>query len=79
MEHITEYFNDILKQYGSIDIAEAEFKKQIHEDNELRNLYREWCHEVGSTEKNGFMDYCEEYLASQDSIWDNLKDEYEDE
>lgn len=76
---ITDYFNTLLKEYGSVDIAEAEFKKQIHEDHELRTLYREWCHEVGSTEKNGFFDFCEEYLDSQDTIWDNLKDEYEDE
>lgn len=79
MEDITEFFNQMLKQYGSVDIAEAEFKKQVHEDADLRQRYREWCHDVGSTEKNGFMDYCEEYLDSQDSIWDNLKDEYYDE
>ncbi len=79
MEHITDFFNEMLRQYGSIDIAEAEFKKLVHEDPELRERYREWCQEVGSSEKKGFLDYCEEYLESQDSIWDNLKDEYEDE
>lgn len=79
MKHITDFFNEMLQEYGSIDIAEAEFKKQLHEDTDLRDSYREWCHEVGSSEKNGFMDYCEEYFESQDSIWDNLKDEYDDE
>ena len=79
MEDITDFFNEMLRQYGSVDIAEAEFKKQLHENAELHEQYHEWCHEVGSSEKNGFMDYCEEYLESQDSIWDNLKDEYDDE
>ena len=79
MEHITDFFNEMLRQYGSIDIAEAEFKKLVHEDPELRERYREWCQEVGSSEKKGFLDYCEESLESQASIWDNLKDEYEDE
>lgn len=79
MEHITDFFNEMLQQYGSIDIAEAEFKKLVHENPELRERYREWCHEVDSSEKKGFLDYCEEYFESQDSIWDNLKDEYEDE
>lgn len=79
MEHITDYFNSLLKEYGSIDIAEAEFKKQLHETPELKAAYREWCHEVGSSEKHGFMDYCEEYIDSQDTIWENLKDEYDDE
>ncbi|WP_302321263.1 hypothetical protein [uncultured Duncaniella sp.] len=78
MEHITDYFNSLLKEYGSIDIAEAEFKKQLHEAPELKAAYREWCHEVGSSEKRGFMDYCEEYFDSQDTIWENLKDEYDD-
>lgn len=77
-DDIRDYFDAMLQQYGSIDIAEAEFKKQIHEDRELHDRYRQWCHEVGSTEKNGFFDYCDEYLDSQDSIWDNLKDAYED-
>lgn len=79
MEDITDFFNEMLRLYGSVDIAEAEFKKQLHEDADLHQRYREWCHEVGSSEKNGFMDYCEEYIESQKSIWDNLKDEYYDE
>jgi len=78
MDSITDIFNDMLDQYGSIDIAEAEFKKLIHEDAEIKAKYREWCSEVGSSEKRGFLDYCEEYFESQDSIWDNLKDEYEE-
>ena len=77
--HITDFFQELLKEYGSIDIADAELKKQLHEDAELKARYREWCHEVGSSEKNGFLDYCEEFLESQDSIWENLKDEYDDE
>ncbi len=79
MEYITDLFNDMLQQYGSADIAEAEFKKLVHEDQELRAQYREWCDEVGSSEKHGFRDYCDEYFESQESIWDNLKDNYEEE
>ena len=79
MEHITDFFNEMLQQYGSIDIAEAEFKKLVHENPELRERYREWCLELGISEKKVFLDYCDEYFESQDSIWDNLKDEYEDE
>lgn len=74
MDALFEIFNNIITQTGSIDIAEAEFKRQMNEDPELRTLYREWCHEVGSSEKRGFLDYCEEYLDSQDEIWQNLTD-----
>lgn len=78
MEDITELFDSLLRQYGSADIAEAEFKKMIHEEPELRAAYREWCDEVGSSERKGFHDYCEEYFASQDSIWDNLKEDFDE-
>lgn len=78
MDDITGLFDNMLTHYGSTDIAEAEFKKMIHEDPELRASYRQWCDEVGSSEKRGFLDYCEEYFESQDSIWDNLKDEYDE-
>lgn len=78
MEDIIEIFNNFLSQYGSVDIAESEFKKQIHENPDLRQLYRDWCHEVGSSEKNGFFDYCDEYLDSQNDVWNSLND-YNDE
>lgn len=57
---ITEYFNSLISQTGSIDMAEAEFKRAIAEDNELHTIYREWCHENGSSERNGFLDFCDE-------------------
>ena len=71
---ITEYFNSLISQTGSIDMAEAEFKRAIAEDNELHTIYREWCHENGSSERNGFLDVCDEYMESQDSKWDSLND-----
>lgn len=71
---ITEY----IEIYDSVDIAESEFKKNIHEDAELRTAYRQWCHEVGSTEKKGFFDYCEEYLDSKNDIWDTLSSDYDE-
>lgn len=71
---ITEYFNSAISQTGSIDMAEAEFKRAIAEDNELHTIYREWCHENGSSERNGFLDFCDEYMESQDSKWDSLND-----
>lgn len=74
MEEIEKLFNRYISQYGSVDIAEAEFKKDMHEDADMRNLYREWCRMTGSTEKNGFLDYCDEYLDSQNDAWNTLND-----
>lgn len=74
MEDITEYFIEILNQTHSIDIAESEFKRTIADDDELHALYRRWCQEVGSSEKNGFIDFCEEYVDDRNEVWDTLND-----
>ena len=71
---ITKVFDSFIEEYESVDIAESEFKKCIHENSDLRNQYREWCNVVGSTEKRGFADYCEEYINTQNDVWDVLND-----
>lgn len=74
-EHeITHIFDRFLELYRSVDIAESEFKKSMHENPELHTMYRDWCHQVGSSEKHGFTDYCEEYIDNQNSVWDSLSD-----
>lgn len=77
MDNITDLFDNLLRTCGSVDIAEAEFKRMIAESPELRAEYRQWCHETGHTERRGFLDYADEYIDSQDSVWDSLKD-YDD-
>ena len=74
MEDITQLFIDIFLQADSVDVAESDFKKMIDEDDELHKRYREWCHEVGSSERRGFLDFCDEYLSDRESVWDNLND-----
>lgn len=74
MEDITSFFNNLIEQSKSLDIAEAEFKRLICEDSILHDAYSEWCLSVGTTERYGFREYCEEYMESQDNIWDQLRD-----
>ena len=71
---ITQYFDTLLQQTGSVDIADAELKKAIADDQELHSIYREWCLENGYSERRGFLDYADEYLDSQHSKWDSLTD-----
>ena len=42
------------------------------------DYFRQRCHVVGSSEKNGFRDYCEEILSSQDDVWQTLSDNEDD-
>lgn len=78
MTDITTIFDELISQHGSIDIAEFEFKKIMHEDDDIHELYRQWCRDNGSSEKNGFFDYCNEYLDTQNDVWNSLN-EFEDE
>lgn len=74
---ITEYFNTLIENSRSIDMAEAEFKRIISDDPTLKELYRDWCHENGHSLRDGFRDYAEEYLDNTDEVWDTLND-YDD-
>ena len=73
-EELITLFEQLLREHRSVDIAEAEFKRMVADDPDLRSMYREWCEENGHTERNGFLDYAEEFIESQNSIWDTLTD-----
>ncbi len=75
---MTDIFDRVIKQAGSFDIAESDFKRLVNEDPEIKAMYREWCAETGHSEKYGFSEYCEEYRNSQDSVWESLNDYDED-
>lgn len=77
MDDLITLFEHILQSHGNVDIAEAEFKRLIADDAELHADYRSWCEETGHTERNGFLDWAEEYIANQNSVWDTLSDEYD--
>lgn len=74
MEDITALFNSIIEEAPSIDIAESEFKQKLIDDGDLKRAYRTYCREVGTSEKNGFIEYCEEYYSEKNEVWDNLND-----
>lgn len=74
MNDITDLFQDLITQIGSVDVAEAEFKRMVGDDADLRAQYRQWCSDNDTTERRGFADFCQQWLDEQASIWDNLKD-----
>lgn len=74
MEDIEDLFISIIKQSHSADLAEAEFKRSLVDDEELRHRYKEYCREIGTSERNGFLDFCDEYMAGQDEVLDSLSD-----
>lgn len=77
LNDITAYFVSLIESHGSIDVAEAEFKRLLSEDNDLRSEYRQWCDENGTTERHGFNDFVQEYLEGREAKW-SIFDEYSD-
>ncbi len=74
MDNITDIFVSFIKEAPGIDTAESDFKRALIDDPELRRSYREYCREQGTSERNGFIEFCEEYCADRDSVWDSLSD-----
>lgn len=77
MDELISTFEELLRSYGNVDMAEAEFKRLIGEDSVLHDAYREWCEETGHTERLGFLDWAEEYIANQNSVWDSFNNDYD--
>lgn len=73
-DNITDFFNRLIHQSGSYDIASYEFKRIIAEDAELNEQYVEWCESEGLSPRNGFDTYCNESRSDLDSVWDSLND-----
>ena len=70
---ITITFDDIIKQYRTLDLSEDIFRSMMAEDKQLE-ADKEWCDTLGIPERKGFAYYYEEYIEQQDSIWDSLDD-----
>lgn len=74
MEEMHDLFVHIINQTDSLDMAESEFRHLLVDDPELRRQYREYCREMGTSERNGFKDFCEEFMQEQDNVWNSLSD-----
>lgn len=74
MEEMTDLFARLISQNDSLDMAESEFRRMLVDEPELRRQYREYCREVGTSERNGFKDFCDEYMQKQDDVWNTLSD-----
>lgn len=61
---ITITFDDIIKQYRTLDLSEDIFRSMMAEDKQLEADYKEWCDTLGIPERKGFAYYYEEYRTT---------------
>lgn len=74
MTDIETLIQSLVDQTGALDMAQSEFKRMLADDNELRADYKEWCEELGYSERYGFIEYAEEFVNSREEKWDSLTD-----
>lgn len=74
MDHLTSYFEQLIRTHRSIEIAEVEFHRMRDEDPELNADYLLWCRENDTTPKAGFRDFCDDFLSQDEEVWDSLSD-----
>ena len=73
-DNLINYFNDLISQSGSYDIAQAEFERLVADDAELRDMYSQWCEENVYSIRKGFKIFCDECISQQNSAMDSLND-----
>ena len=74
MTDIQSMIRELLAKFGSIDIAESEFKRLLLEDETLKDYFKEWCEDMGYRERTAFVEYSHECLDKHESAFDSLSE-----
>lgn len=75
---IALYLENLITESQSVDIAISEFKRNMADDDGLKEAYREWCEAQGYSERTGYKEYIEEFIENRNERWNSLN-EYDDE
>ena len=71
MNDISDMLRELLDRYSNTPELDEEFARMRRESEEFDNEYTVWCEENGYDVKNGYRDFINEIIESQDSYWDN--------
>ncbi|WP_407401978.1 hypothetical protein [Sodaliphilus sp.] len=74
MNDISDLLRELLDRCGNNETLDSEFQNLLQADVRLQDEYKLWCNAHGYTVRNGYRDYINELVESQDSIWDNYKE-----
>ena len=70
MRDVTEIMQAFYAKHNDLVISEKRFHETLELDKQLKELYREWCEDMGVSERKGFRNYIEN--QEQDTIWDSM-------
>ena len=74
MNDITDILRELLDRYSNTPELDEEFERMMREDKEFVEEYTVWCEENGFSVKDGYRDFINEIIESQDSYWDNYQE-----
>ena len=73
MNDISDLLRELLDRYSNTPELDQEFERMRREDEEFDKEYIVWCEENGYSVKDGYRDFINEIIESQDSYWDNYR------
>ena len=74
MNDISDLLRELLDRYSNTPELDQEFERMRREDEEFDKEYIIWCDENGDTVRDGYRDFINEIIESQDSYWDNYQE-----
>ena len=74
MNDISEILRELLDRFSNTPELDQEFERMRREVDGFNDDYVEWCEENGYSVKDGYRDFIDEIVESQDSYWDNYKE-----
>lgn len=74
MNDISELLRELLDRFSNTPELDQEFERMRRLDEELEQDYVNWCEDNGYSVKDGYRDFLNEIIESQDSYWDNYQE-----
>ena len=74
MYDINDILRELLDRYSNTPELDMQFDRMMREDEEFVKEYTVWCEENGYNIKDGYRDFINEIIESQDSYWDNYQE-----
>ena len=74
MNDISETLRELLDRYSNTPDLDQEFERMRREIEGFEDEYAVWCEENGYTVKDGYRDFINEIVESQDSYWENYQE-----
>lgn len=74
MNDISDYLRELLDRFSNTPELDEEFDRVLRTDEKFSNEYAIWCEDNGYNVKNGYREFINEIIESQDSYWDSYQE-----